>query len=218
MYRAIVYKEFRENVGLGLLALIAFLLLIVSMTGIDVLPWLLGRVGSIPFVMDGFLDRFGWIAGLLAAGLALRQTLMESVRGTWLFLFHRPIDRRRLIAVKMLVGLAIYLVVSAVPILVYGWWAATPGTHASPFYWSMTLPVWQLWLSLTAGYFAAFLTGVRPGRWFGSRLWPLVMAGFCVFLLQAPVFSWGLRLAGLIVVDAVLVACILFVVQTRDFS
>ena len=81
-------------------------------------------------------------------------------------------------------GAGLYLAFSAVPILVYAWWAATPGTHAGPFEWSMTLPAWQLWLSITAIYLAAFLVGMRPARWIGSRLLPLVAVGLFVLLLQ----------------------------------
>ena len=38
-----------------------------------------------------------------------------------------------LIGLKLAVGALVYLVCGAVPILLYGVWAATPGTHASPF-------------------------------------------------------------------------------------
>ena len=39
--------------------------------------------------------------------------MMESIRGTWPFLLHRPATRRWVVAVKFLVGLSLYLVTGA---------------------------------------------------------------------------------------------------------
>ena len=42
----------------------------------------------------------------------------------------------------------------------------------------MTAWAWQLWLCMPLVYLGAFLSGIRPARWFGTRLMPLVAAGF----------------------------------------
>jgi ABC-type transport system involved in multi-copper enzyme maturation permease subunit len=219
MWKAIVYKELRENLGLGLLALAVYLFMAAAWIGVKLLPWNGGQEVLVPFVDDGFFLYFGWTAALLAIAIGLRQTLMESVGGTWLLLLHRPMRRGQVIWLKLLTGAGLYLAFSAVPILVYAWWAATPGTHAGPFQWSMTLSTWQLWLSITAVYLGAFLVGMRPARWIGSRLLPLVAAGLFVLLLQVPIPWWWLfGLTALVVLNAVLAGCILFVARTRDFS
>ena len=134
MWKAIVYKELRENLGLGLLALAVYLFMATTWVGPNVWPWSYAHSDySIPFVNDGFNYLFAWVTGLLAVSIGLRQTIPESVRSTWLFLLHRPINRRRAVVLKLLTGASVYLLFSAVPILVYGLWAARPRTHASPF-------------------------------------------------------------------------------------
>ena len=39
---------------------------------------------------------------------------------------------------KLASGLAVLLVITGAMIQIYAMWAATPGTHPSPFFWSMT--------------------------------------------------------------------------------
>jgi hypothetical protein len=115
------------------------------------------------------------------------------------------------------VGVTLYLVCAAVPILLYACWAATPGTHASPFFWSMTVTTWKIWLAMPLIYLGAFLSGVRPGRWWLSRLWPL--AGLSLVVVLA-VGTWAWPLVGppLLAIAALLsIMSILLVVHTRDF-
>jgi hypothetical protein len=49
----------------------------------------------------------------------------------------------------------------------------------------MTLPTWQALIAVTMLYLAAFLCGLRPSRWFGSRLLPLVAIGLAAWILSA---------------------------------
>ena len=79
MWKAIVYKELRENLGLGLLALAVYLFMAATWIGVKLLPWNAGQEVLVPFVQDGFFVYFGWTAALLAIAIGLRQTLMESV-------------------------------------------------------------------------------------------------------------------------------------------
>jgi hypothetical protein len=115
-----------------------------------------------------------------------------------------------------------YATCGAIPLLVYGLWAATPGTHAGPFEWSMSWPTWAGWLAMSLLYAGAFLTGIRPGRWYGSRLLPFVVAvlgvavavGIASAFQQAP--PWVCL--AVLVADIWMISAILFVAQTRDFS
>jgi hypothetical protein len=223
MFKAMALKELRETRGIILLALAAYSLLLVANLFSTTLTW--RRLA--PFVDDGFILVIALLFAAMTIALGLRQTLGESLRGTYPFLLHRPTGRNWLIGTKMFVGSVAYLVCSAVPLLAYGFWAATPGHHASPFQWSMTLPSWEVWFSMTLLYLGAFLSGIRPGRWIGSRLLPLVAAILVVFLVEVPAretfvaetllgeLSW--RLPFILAADAAMIAGVFYVIRTRDF-
>ena len=58
--------------------------------------------------------------------------------------------------------------------------AAAPRTHPGPFEWSMTESALRLWLILPLVYLGAFFSGLRPARWFGSRLLPLLSVALAI--------------------------------------
>jgi hypothetical protein len=81
----------------------------------------------------------------------------------------------------------------------------------------MTGPALQIWLLLPVAYLGAFASGIRPARWFGSRLLPLLsvaVPGLYVFLLP---HSWLLGLPTLLLLATMLVSDIFLEVETRDF-
>jgi hypothetical protein len=217
MFRAMVLKELREVRGITLLALAAYALLVAAASS----PWGARQRYWPPFINDGvFTGWFVCISGAMAIALGLRQTLGESIPGTYPFLFHRPADRRWLIGVKLLTGSVLYLICAAIPILAYAVWAATPGTHADPFEWSMTGPTWYMWFGMTLIYLGAFLAGVRPGRWYRSRILPLAAGALAMFMVMWAFFLFDEPLwpCGIVVaIDVWMVAMILFVVRTRDY-
>ena len=221
MFRAMAMKELREVRGIGLLALAANVYLVAAATNPRVFPPV--QRASVPLVNDDFFfSFFVVISAATAIALGLRQTWGESLRGTYPFLFHRPAERRWLVGVKLLIGVAVCLVSSAVSILGYAFWAATPGTHASPFEWSMTALAWQLWLSVTPLYLGAFLAGIRRGRWY-VRIFPLaaggvfggfaVAAGDCSVTAVAILTTFAAALTG----GLWLTAAVLFTARTRDY-
>jgi len=224
MLKTLALKELRETTGIAALALILLAGCVVDGMGVRLLPLTATARGRIPFVADPLLGLLAAIVVLLAVALGFRQSVWESTFGTDQFLLHRPVRWEQLIGVKLVVGTCVLVVCSTLPILVYAWWAATPGTHASPFEWSMTEPFWRIPLVTTMVYLAAFLSGIRPARWIGTRLVPLAAVAFSAAIYGAltPFFMalpcwwiwWALVIVGL---DALLVACVFFVVQTRDF-
>jgi len=219
MTSALTLKELRENAWIAALGLVALLLVALSPMGLSPLPGLLqpARGGQIPFLSDAFVAQLFLFSGVVAIGLGFRQSLGDFFGESHLFLLHRPVSRRRVYATKLAVGLAIYLVVAGISILLYAVWAAWPGTHASPFAWSMTLPAWTSLLAASALYLGAFLSGIRPAAWLGTRLMPLAAAcGFAAlaFTLPQVAIAWPL----LIAFDALLVMLVLHVAQTRDFA
>ena len=217
MRRALAIKELRDTAGIVLGAVFFHAMFVVSAMGLPVWPWWWRHDFLIPFVNDQFLAYYVVVSGCLAAALGLRQSAFETVFGTEQFLLHRPLTREWLIGTKLLVGGCLYLIVAAVPILVYAWWAATPGTHASPFEWSMTATAWKVWLTTTVLYLGGFLSGIRPGRWQGTRLLPLVAAIGLVYVLVAIPWLWGWCLLAVVLIDGLLVTTIFHVARTRDF-
>jgi len=222
MPRALWFKELRETLAVALIALLAYLAFVAGHAGYPVLPIFSGSSaeGKLPFLDGAFLPTFCFVSVCFAIALGLRQTAFESGRGTWLLLLHRPVGLRKLIGVKLAAGLVVYLLCGAVAILIYAAWAATRGTHASPFEWWMTVPAWKAWIAITPLYLGAFLAGIRPARWFGTRLLPVPVAGMLAVLFGVPQWRYlgGLWLIVSLLISACLVGLIFFVARTRDYS
>jgi len=226
MLGAIVTKELREMRVFGALALGLYFVYLSKLTGrwgnvlTAVLGWLPGMKGAspdVPFVQDQFLTVYGFIGVALAIALGFRQSAWEPSQGTALYLLHLPLARHTIFLTKLLTGTGLLLVCTIVPILIYATWAAVPGTHAGPFEWSMTGPAFQIWLLMPLVYLGAFASGIRPARWFGSRLLPLVSVALSAFLLGFVPHWWLIAFPLLLVVAAVLVSHILLEAGTRDF-
>ena len=219
MLKALMLKELRETAWIALVGLLAHLAFAANCAGYAVLPfWREGNFRGIPFLEDSFDTTFCYVSLALAVALGLRQTAVESGRGTWLFLLHRPASLWQVLAAKLAVGAGLYLVCGLIAILSYAAWAATPGTHASPFLWWMTVPVWNAWGQIVIVYLAAFLAGMRPARWFGTRLLPLAAGGVLAFLLVPALFRPLVGIAVFLVEAAYLVGLIHFTARSRDFS
>lgn len=221
MWKALAFKELRDVLPITCIALLAYLACAAYLMGYPILFGTSSNTNryyvGIPFLDGVFLGSFTFVSIGFTIGLGLWQTLSESNRGTWLFLLHRPVGRRTILGVKLLTGLCVYLLASVISIIIYYLWAATPGTHASPFEWWMTWPVWRAWIMLPTCYLGAFLTGLRPGRWFGTRLLPLLAVGFGTLMSASPICPIS-PLVVMILFCAVLVFLIFSVACNRDFS
>ncbi len=149
--------------------------------------------------------------------LGFRQSAWEPSQGTALYLLHLPLTRRSLFLSKLLTGIGLLLACTLLPILIYAAWAALPGMHAGPFEWSMAWPAFQVWLFMPVVYLGAFASGIRPARWYGSRLLPLVAVAPAGSLIIAPM-PWWLIVAPLVLLMALaLISDILCEAATRDF-
>src|SRR5262249_18113237 len=126
MMRALAIKEFRETVGLAALALVLQLHFLVSAMGVTLFPFLFFRsnTNAIPFIGSDASSMLLGVGMLLAVVLGFRQSAWESMRNTYHFLLHRPIDRRDVMFVKLAVGLGVFLAATGGPILLYAWWAS----------------------------------------------------------------------------------------------
>ncbi len=150
--------------------------------------------------------------------LALKQSAWEFDRNPSLFLLHRPIERWRLVGTKLLVGLVLLWTMCALPVVVLGLWAVVPGNQAAPFFWSMTLESWRAIFSVSIVYLGAFLSGVRPARWFGTRLLPVIGAIAVALLIQILPVWWLLGVFAVVAIDLVLAETIFVTANTRDYA
>jgi hypothetical protein len=216
MFKALVVKELRESAGIVALAALAILYALSGLTGMGLFFWQARSIYTYPFVNDGLAFYVAACIGGLAIALGLKQTAWEVGQGTHFFLFHRPVSRNRVFASKLVVGLGWVLMMSVLLILIYAWWAMTPGHFPAPFDWSMTVPAWQLWLSMPIVYLGAFVSGIRPGKWFGMRLAPLVAA---IFVAAAASWFplWWLTLLVSLAAIVVFNVSIFYYAHARDY-
>jgi hypothetical protein len=226
MVMAIVRKELRETRLFGALAVGVYLIYLSRLTGkwsralTPLLGWVPGlnlEAPDIPFVQDNFLTILFFIGVALAIALGFRQSAWEPSQGTALYLLHFPLARHAIFLTKLLTGIGILLVCTLLPILIYATWAAFPGTHPGPFEWSMTVPAFRIWLLMPLAYLGAFASGIRPARWFGSRLLPLLAVAIPAIYLYILPHWWLIAFPLLILVATILVSDILWEAETRDF-
>ncbi len=219
MIRALAIKELRESAGLAALAALGMVWAVLSLMGYSLARLWYGygqNVDFFAFLNDDFTTKASIFVGGLAIGLGLKQTAWEHGRSTFYFLLHRPIERWQVVATKLAVGLALMLGVLAAAIVWYGCWASTPGKMGTPFEWSMTLGAWKLALTLPLVYLGAFLSGMRPGQWFGTRLVPLAAAIIWSIFCSIVPFWW--LTAPLVVLGyAGALIAIMHFTQTRDY-
>ncbi len=222
-HAALVIKELRLTAIVGAAACGAYLLVVAKLTNVTGFGWMRSFVqerGAIPFLADGFAQPFSVVTFMLAVWLAVWQTSSESRGGAWLFLLHRPVSRRAIVLSKLAVGLSVLLVCSALPIVLYGAWAARPGTHPSPFEWSMTNETWRLWWSMPPLYLGTLLAMLRPARWLGTRLLPCVAAfGWMVYRESLGAWLWPTwqEFAVVAAIDVVFATCLLLIVREREY-
>jgi hypothetical protein len=228
--KALALKELRELRGVAAIGLAFYLVLVARMMGVKAFEWAPGmpQVQEFPAFGGGdFLSVYSLIAAVLAMAIGFRQSAWEASQGTFLFLLHRPMSRNRIFLTKLAAGTLVYLVCSSLPILVYAWWAATPGRHAAPFLWRWTMPAWTIMGILFLPYLGAFLSGIRPARWFGTRLLPLVGILLLTMLALTPGFldlahpsrtTLALGATACTALAATYVSLICHVGKTRDYA
>lgn len=218
---ALARKELREIFGITAAALGLYLALVVNAIGAKVFDWVPGMppgTREVPFTGGGFTGFFTFISVIFAVALGFRQSAWESAKGTYLFLLHRPLRRDTIFLTKLATGAGVLLVGASLPVAAYAAWAAVPGHHAGPFEWSMTGPTWRMTYLLPLLYLGAFLSGLRPGRWYGTRLLPLVAALVFFVLLYNLARWWSVGFPLSLALYALLAANVCFVGQVRDYA
>jgi hypothetical protein len=219
--KTLALKELREVFAITAAALGAYLALVLNLMGARAFDWVPGMPNGteeVPFTGSGFSGFFLFISVAFALALGFRQSAWESARGTYLFLLHRPLRRETVFGTKLLVGTGLLLAGAGLAIAAYAAWAAVPGHHASPFAWSMTAPAWRLALLMPLVYLGAFLSGLRPARWFGTRLLPLVAAAALALLLGMLPWWWYVGLPLTALACGLLAANVCHVARVREYA
>ncbi len=223
-YTALVLKECRLAAGIALLACLAYVVVVARLVGLKGFGMISELVSQqtnfIPFVQDGFAQPFCVVGMLLAAGLAVWQSAAESRGEAWLFMLYRPVSRRAVLMSKMLIGLLVVTVCTALPILVYAAWAARPGSVAAPFEWGMTEIAWRQWAALTSIYLGTLLTMLRPARWIGTRLLPAIaVVGWLPGREALGAWCWPVwwELLAVLVINVCLVSSLLLTIREREY-
>lgn len=221
MFKALALKELREAGWLALVAAGLHLAVVSNLIGLNLFTWLPmfpEKINELPFTGTSFTGPFALVGCVLAIALGFRQSAWEGMQGTYLFLLHRPVARSAIFATKIGVGMVLLLLVNCIPVLWFAAWAATPGNYPGPFEWRLTEPAWGWWCGFPLLYLGAFLSGIRPARWYGTRLYPLLASG--MLLLVAEFLSpWWTICAGIALTSSVLFAtCIRTTIFARDYS
>jgi len=170
-------------------------------------------------LLNSEIFQFLWIIPFgFAILLGFVQTLTDSFQGTWGYLLHLPPGRRWVISSKLLVGASAYLACNGLFLfgcLLNGF---SRQTEVHPFQWSMINPYVQLMLIGLLIYLGTFLTGLRPARWYATRLLPLLGCMMLAWMFFALPQSWVYGLVPLALVCGLLVGLILYIGDTRDFA
>jgi hypothetical protein len=175
--RAILIKELRENLKWAMLMLLALAAALAYAVHADA-PRGLSLVGSTMVMVSAIaFPVIGFALGLL-------QILQDRGVGRWGFLTHRPLSRTRIFVAKVVAGLLLYGLASAIPLAAAIFWVATPGHLAAPFDWYMALPRFSDLLGGIVWYSTGLLVASRQARWIGSRLMPMGLA------LLVSIFAW----------------------------
>ncbi|MEX2316524.1 MAG: hypothetical protein WD669_05190 [Pirellulales bacterium] len=216
MLKALIIKELRESAGIVVLALVAYGFVWYQVTSGELLPWQSQQMyQTLPFVSDSFGGFLTLLIGAMAIALGIKQSVWELGQNSYLFLLHRPAGRRLIFSVQLLVGGGLVLAVGGLAIVAYALWVATPGNSPKPFFWSMTGSAWQLTACLLLVYLGTFLSGIRPARWFGTRLAPLVTSGGVAFAVSGAL--WWVATVAIAAVALASLAGIFYYAQARDY-
>jgi hypothetical protein len=165
--KALVQKEFRENVRVAVLGLIIYtLVLVVHYRGYVASPTNMSK----PLADSSFVFGTAWFCGIFGAVLGWLQVHNERRPDLWAFLIHRPMKRSEIFLGKVMAGQGLYALVVGLPLLGFIVWARLPGHVAAPFEPAMLWPVAVYVLGGVLYYFAGMLSDLRQVRWYGSRV------------------------------------------------
>ncbi|GEM_PF-6516044 len=132
---------------------------------------------------DAFVGGVFLAMAITALGLGVLHIARDTGQGAWAFLMHRPATPGQILLGKLASALTIYFAVTAPPLLAAIFWAATPGHLPGPWEWGMALPSLVDLLGATLYIVTGMLIVLRNARWFGTRLFPLLVPLCCTIAM-----------------------------------
>jgi len=173
MIRSLVIKEFWDLRGVIALGVGIHALLLANLLGMENYEWLPMREPTeLPFP-SGFALHLSIYTILLAGLMGLVQALSDGRGQRWLFVLPMPVRPGSLVLGKLAFGLGSWALVGIGTFLLAILIVNIPGVFPAPFEWWMTKAGWIHLAVAPFAYLGAFLSGIRPGSWFGTRLLPL---------------------------------------------
>jgi hypothetical protein len=224
MLKSLVWKEFRELLPISVLALVAQFLLIGSVVanlGIHNQYRTEPRSDA-----EATWSLLYMVALIYPVAVGLWQISRENFYSNFQFLLHRPVSRNWLIGIKLLCGGFACLLVIGIPLTCFGRWLDSQLFHYQKAW--ATCTALQLCSGMGLLYVGAFLSALRPARWYGSMFFPLI-AGLGIFILIQMLASSSTRLGNstwlwyvaLAFGPSVVICClpaIMSVANQRDYS
>lgn len=215
MLKSMLKKELTELSALFLLALAGHTVLVADHV---TTAWRRFHPRGDWMLDDDFVYPFLLISLALAIAMGLVQCLSEDIQGTWRYVLSLPGGWRRIIRLKLVCGLIIWVgwAVAAFLVCALGL-LAEPGVPGETFG-RLSEPTLRILVCVPVVYFGAFLTALRRANWLFSRLMPLggVLLIWFTFLYLPN--WWILAPLATIASMALLAGIVSHVASSRDFA
>jgi hypothetical protein len=183
--KALIQKDLRENVKVAWIGLLIFSLILLFSYENNI-GWqrdaLMGGLGNVPdqglqpLLSPSLHAIAAWFCALFGVSLGWLQARNEAHPDLWAFLVQRPVTRTEIFRAKTAAGLCLYFFGAGLPLIVFLVVVVWPGHIAAPFEWAMALPLFSIFLTGPAYYFAGMSAGLRRARWYASRSLGLALA------------------------------------------
>jgi hypothetical protein len=217
MIKSLLWKEFRELLPLIVVALATEAFLILGLTRY----WALSRTSS-PQDSAPVWPMLYATAIFFAIAAGFWQSARENFASHYQFLLHRPLSRETIFALKVALGAVACLLIVGLPLLWFAWWIDRwfVANSQEP---QLSDVSWKAVAGLLLFYLGAFLSGVRPARWYVSRFLPF-LAGILLFVILQSVartayaWTWIPTLITGPVLELCFAAAILHVARTRNYA
>jgi hypothetical protein len=194
MMRTLIEKELRENLRWLLvgLALIGSLLWYAT-------PKTLLEGGEPTESLIAILMLLG--ATLFAVGLGVMQSFADLRTASRSFLFHRSVSIGSIFYSKLISGAILYFTAAGIPLCLVAIWFVTQGLDYLPVRPIQVYPAAVVALACFGFHPATMLMLARSGKWFGTKLLPLlfVLPIVAIGLFTHTAIMHGPALHGLIV-------------------
>ncbi len=156
-------------------------------------------------------------ASVFAIGLGVMQSFADLRTASRSFLFHRSVSISTIFFSKLISGAIIYFIAVGLPLLVVAFWFHTQGIDYLPVRPLQVFPAAVVALACFGFHPAAMFMLARSGKWFGTKLLPLVYVIPLILpgLATSNTMMQGLAV-NLLIVSTILVGILIVVKAARD--